>query len=291
VTATKNGTFSNGYLNAAGNWEWKISIAPTSPVPTGATPLAAELGFDAEGANEQWLAAASLSSANGDDFDDPNPGSVIFGWETLTDVDPDPTVTNNKPVGVQISTANDQVFSALGSQIYTTTGDKDYIRIESLGPCVNVGASGCSGGDRLTTQIQMLGAYSGNGRIAELNGSGVSVNYDTYLAQFNHDFDPGAGVNITAKKGDANLDNSVGTSDFDTWRQNIGNPNATWTNGDFNDDGSIGTTDFDIWRTNIGSGAGAGGDDGGVSAVPEPATLSLFGLATLLLAGLRGRRR
>jgi hypothetical protein len=155
----KGGSEASGHLNASGNWVWKVQIAPSDPIPTGTTALNAAIGFEENGPNSQLLSASNLSSGSGDDFDTSNPSQVIFGWESLN-----PTA-NNHPVGLQVSTANDQVFSSLGSQVYTTTGFKDYISIETLGPCVDddTPGSSCSTNDRLTTTIEWTGTYGAGG--------------------------------------------------------------------------------------------------------------------------------
>jgi hypothetical protein len=277
------GNQASGHLNTAGNWVWKVQIAPSNPIPTGSSPLAAELGFRETNANSELLGATNLSTGAGDDFDTANPGADIFAtgadldWEDHIDVDPGAAV-NMKPTGLQTNLPTDEIFSALGSQIYSTTGMKDYISIEVQGPCVdtNTAASSCNvSGDRLTTTIQTLGAYGGNGRIAELNSSGSSVNYDTYSGT----------TSRTAKKGDANLDNSVDPVDYNAWLSNVGNPTTPWYSGDFNDDGSIDPVDYNVWLSNVGTGSGGG------SAIPEPASVALVGLAALALAGLRARRK
>src|SRR4030095_13836179 len=74
-----------------------------------------------------------------------------------------------------------------------------------------------------------------------------------------------------------------------------------WSNGDFNYDGKINVLDYaPIIDSNISTqgpafpSAGAVGRDGGlsgVSAVPEPASLTLIGATTLSLLSRRARRR
>ncbi|HEX3599293.1 MAG TPA: hypothetical protein VHU84_04075, partial [Lacipirellulaceae bacterium] len=95
MSVTKGGTQASNYLDANGNWVWNLQISNSSPIPNGSSPLASELGFTSSTALQ---GATNLSTGAGVNFDTNNPGSVIFGWETL-----DPTA-NNKPTGLQTNT-------------------------------------------------------------------------------------------------------------------------------------------------------------------------------------------
>src|SRR5437773_10699658 len=88
--------------------------------------------------------------------------------------------------------------------------------------------------------------------------------------------------------GDANLDGKLNVDDYTRIDSNIGLGTAGWYNGDFNYDGKVNVDDYTIIDSNIGiqgaafpTGSGIGGGAGlsGVTAVPEPATISVFGLA------------
>jgi hypothetical protein len=264
MQVVKGGTQANGHLNSAGNWLWKVQIAPSNPVPHGNSPLAASIGFSENATHAQLLQATNLSFGAGDKFETNNPGHVIFGWETTQDVDPGAGV-NPRPVGLQVSGAHNQVFSALGSAGFNSTGFKDYISIEILGPCVDDGSPGssCAAGDRLTTTIQWLGAYSGKGRIAELapSGSPTSLNYDLYAGS----------VTRSAIPGDANLDGVVDGTDYITWLSNVGSSNTRWQDGDFNDDNIVDTADLYILQ------------------VPEPTGAMLVILTAATLTWRRNR--
>jgi hypothetical protein len=299
VSIVPGGTFASNRLNADGDYVWNVRLFQSSPIVDvddggpllPGSPLGAELGF-------RETVSEVLNAVNmNDGFDfNTNPGNGIFGWETLTDTDgsgstnngtpcaADPNCTvgdpnadpDDEPTGVQFSTALDEVFSALGSVDYLTDADgKNYIQITVNGPSTT---------GTLGTNLQMLGDYGGNGRIAELNdafnpanptgpGNPFSINHDTYATT----------VSFTAKAGDANLDGSVGAGDYAIWLSNVGAPSAKWYQGDFNGDGSVGAGDYAIWLANVGTGGGSGG------AVPEPATMAMVALAGLGVIGLRRR--
>jgi hypothetical protein len=150
----------------SGNMVWEVGISPDLILAAGSTPLAAELGFRLTGA--PLLSATNINPA---EWDTPNPGAAIFGWETFTDVDPGPGV-NMQPVGLQTNTATDEIFVAYGSTVFNTPGNKPFLKIITQGPA--------NGGSPAST-IEWLGAYIfDNGRIAQLTGGFTSANFDIY---------------------------------------------------------------------------------------------------------------
>jgi autotransporter-associated beta strand protein len=98
--------------------------------------------------------------------------------------------------------------------------------------------------------------------------------------------------------GDANLDGAITGDDYSGIDFTIQDPNNTggWFNGDFNYDGFVSGDDYSAIDFNIlAQGApfptaGAAQGLSGVTAVPEPATLSVLGLGAAALMGRRRRR-
>jgi fibronectin-binding autotransporter adhesin len=100
--------------------------------------------------------------------------------------------------------------------------------------------------------------------------------------------------------GDANLDGKINIDDYGRIDSNVGFNGTVhgWYNGDFNYDGAINIDDYGIIDSNIGiqgppiptagSVVSAASTLAGVTAVPEPASLALFGAAG---AGMLLRRR
>jgi hypothetical protein len=278
-------------LDASGNWIWNVTITPTAS----GTPLAAELGFRETVTGAQLLSAAKNAAT----WDNDNPGTQIFNWETLVDVNPDPGVTNMRPVGVQtncaagctVNNSLDEVFSALGSIDLTAGTAVQYLTITTAGPTVA----------NPTSTLAVLGKYGTggtNGRIAEITGT-TATNYSNFTGS----------ATRTAFAGDANLSGGVTGADLATLASNFGKAgNFNWGHGDFNGStggtGEISGADLATLAANFGKsggvstpltvngvagGAGAGLDGG--SAVPEPASIALCGLAVLAGLGFTMRKR
>lgn len=83
--------------------------------------------------------------------------------------------------------------------------------------------------------------------------------------------------------GDANLDGRVDFSDFSILSGSFGDSDTEWNTGDFNGDGVTDFADFSILSGNFGN------DDTpvAVTAVPEPTSLALLGVAGLMVVRRR----
>jgi hypothetical protein len=272
---------TNVGLNAAGNWVWRVQIVPGDSITSGSS-MAATIGFRESAPSTELLGATNLSTGPGDDFDTATPGLPIFGWEAFTDVDPGAGV-NFVPIGVQVNLATDEVFTALGSQVYSTTGPKDYIEIEASRPrCATRNCLSPAETANRTTTLQILGPYGGKGRIAVLSPEGVAVNYDHYSGTFSR----------TVTPGDTDLVNGVTLTDFNNTLAGLGT-GTTWQQGNFDNIGTTGLTDFGVPLVHFGEpsgGAGAWSYSRVSSAIPEPASLFLVAVCVLLRAGMRHTR-
>jgi autotransporter-associated beta strand protein len=146
------------------------------------------------------------------------------------------------------------------------------------------------------------GAWTGPGITSSLaNASTYAVGYGEASAVFQSfpaDF-MGQQVDATAvlvrytRYGDANLDGTVNSDDFNRLATSFGLA-GNWTGGDFNYDGFINSDDFNLLAGNFGLNAGIDGvgpDDWSAlaAAVPEP-TMLLTGLAASAAMLLRRRR-
>jgi len=282
ISIVPGGTFSNNHLNAAGDWVWRVTITPDlSLVPdSSGTPLAAELGF--RETSGELLSAVSPDAAT--NFLDSNPGSVIFGWETLASTGGTGDCGSGTPgmcaFGVQTNLANDEAFASLGSVNYTTAGGKTFLEITIDGP---------SSTGSLETDLELLGAYGAGGllgRIAQVTGMDgaeyLTSNFDTFSGV----------VGRQAKSGDINLDGQINIDDYQILSVNFHptNTGKFWYQGDFNGDGRANIDDYQLMSVNFGPsnsytvfndptlGSGGGG------AVPEPASAALAILAASVLA-------
>lgn len=91
---------------------------------------------------------------------------------------------------------------------------------------------------------------------------------------------------ITLLPGDANRDGYVDGSDYTLWADNYLSTVGTWETGDFTGDGLVDGSDYTVWADNYAPAAASA-----AMTVPEPATLSLAGIAlAALLARQRARR-
>ncbi len=146
-----------------GNWVWNVAVTPDlSLVPDGSgTPMAVELGFRLTGA--QLISATITNPAQ---FDTPNPGKKIFGWETPDPIFPNPAYG----FGLQSNLSTSEIFAAYGTPNFTTPGPKQFLTILASGPPT-----------ALSSSIQWLGVYgnaNSQGLIVQVSG-GTPPNYQT----------------------------------------------------------------------------------------------------------------
>src|ERR1700759_3944462 len=87
LALVKGGTAASGNLDSSGNWVWAAQVTPDFGLVTGGaaagTPIGIEAGFTSSStgtvAGQGNLLIAARVAAN---FDTPNPGTAIFGWQT-----------------------------------------------------------------------------------------------------------------------------------------------------------------------------------------------------------------
>jgi hypothetical protein len=92
--------------------------------------------------------------------------------------------------------------------------------------------------------------------------------------------------------GDANLDGSVDTVDFNLLAANFSQSPKVWSEGDFNYDTVVDTVDFSLLASNFSQTLAArGGASPLGSVVPEPGCIGLAALTGGLLMSRRRRRR
>ena len=273
-------------LTTAGNWQWVVSINPS----TDDTPVAAELGFNANrnvvGGVSGVTPGTLFTGANTS-----NPGNDIpgFDWETVGG--------SGFPEGVQVGTTGtdaEEVFTALGSNANLPNGATfaNYVTIVTEGPTNTA----------LTGNLQVLGAYgagTNEGRIAQATGATTSSNYRGYVGT----------ATRTLKNGDINLDGFADGTDFGIfagqYQPGVGKSGG-WAVGDFNRDGFVDGTDFGIFAgayqpgvmggsisnlsvTGVLDPPGSGSGD--ATSIPEPASIAMGGLALLAGLGLFRRNR
>ncbi|MEX2172350.1 MAG: PEP-CTERM sorting domain-containing protein [Pirellulales bacterium] len=270
---------TNMGLNGNGDWVWNVSVTPETAFfidnpPNGVGgSIAVELGLTASGGAGLLVGSPSTTTAN---IENSNPGNVIFSWETLTDVqDPlPPDAPNMKPVGLQDSVANDQIFAALGSTYFTSGGAKHIITVTTDGPSTAA----------LTSSLA-------------LHDSSLIAQNDPSTTDDTYDFPAGGSATRTAFPGDADLSGTTNFNDYQSLENNFGQP-GIWTTGDFDGNGITNFNDYQVIENNFGQSGGSntplnsvpsGAGAGGSAAVPEPASIALGGLA--LLAGLGLVRR
>ena len=162
-------------------------------------------------------------------------------------------------------------------------------------PTVQAGiASGYNGGSWSGTGItsSAAAAQAGSAHKTALGYGEASAVFSSFPASFSGQSVDNTSVLVRyTYAGDANLDGTVDTLDFNALAGNFGGTGKVWTQADFNYDGVVDTLDFNNLAANFGqqlsTQAGAG------ALVPEPATAAFAacGFEALVTAHRRKRAR
>ena len=96
-----------------------------------------------------------------------------------------------------------------------------------------------------------------------------------------------ANITVTQLVGDTDGNGKVDLTDYANVVNHLGSAGTPPVLFDTNGDGKIDLTDYANVVNHLGSGNGSGG---GASAVPEPTTLALLGVAGLVMLGFKSKR-
>ena len=174
----------------------------------------------------------------------------------------------------------------MGSIDLTSGGATPFLTIKVAGPTST----------SLTGTVTLSGSYSGSGHVAEITSGSNPTNYKGFTGV----------ATRTVKGGDINLDGNVNFADVLIMSPNYNHAVTNgWAGADLTGDGQVnfadvlvmspnynssGGTNTPLTATGVADTPGAGASLGG-SAVPEPASIALMGLALLGGMGLVGRKR
>lgn len=149
--------------------------------------------------------------------------------------------------------------------------------------------------EALVKQGRATGNWSGNGITSGTAAAGPSNQYAVGIAEITETTFSGSYLGLAVDTdavlikftvaGDADLDNDADIDDFGRLAANFNEP-GSWAEGDFDYSGTIDIDDFGMIAANFNEFV-AGGLAGRPTAVPEPASMGLVGLAAVLA----GRRR
>ena len=254
-------------LTASGDWQWQVSITPdATDVGTGNGSVAEELAFILTGAD--LLSVDTSNTGIDNDWDhDLNPGNAPSGFgdfSWLTTVE-----------GVQSDLTANEVYAAMGSIGFTTADPSTLITIITDGPSTT---------GSLTTGIEWGGAYASNGDLGGTNGRVAqnSVNYNDYAGS----------LTKTAIAGDATLNGDVDGGDLGllltAWSATPGT--SIWSDGDFTGNGDVDGGDLGLLLTHWADPPAPLGAGTIVNNVPEPASVLMLVVGSLLVvAGIRRR--
>jgi hypothetical protein len=277
-------TIKGGRNNFAANPVriWNVAAAPDLSVANSAG-LALEFGFQATGGNILSISAApnmaaAAAPAPARVVHDNNFGNPIFGWETLTDVDPGDGV-NMQAIGIQLGTGanSNEAVAIIGTNIFSNTKPEDLITITT---------------DSSVTSLAWGGRYNADGSLAALTGT-----LPGFGAIDQGDGTPNSGTNFTSYAGSlavpipltqrflGDVTDDGRTNSFDVvpfggilsaagqTAYKAANPNLNILRGDINNSGAVNNFDVVPFAYVLSSNANVD-----ASAVPEPASITLIGL-------------
>jgi hypothetical protein len=151
-----------------GNWVWEVDIAPDLTLAPGQTPLAEEIGFRLTG--DPLVSVTNLSPVS---FDTNLPGNPIFGWEVPYGSPPFPEGIEANCVACSVINGAigpghaSTVVPGTTNEIFTAMASGE---VSANVPFLKIVAAGPGSGGPTTSTIEWLGAYIGQGQIAQLVG-------------------------------------------------------------------------------------------------------------------------
>jgi hypothetical protein len=265
---------------------WNIAVTPDLALSPTGSPLALELGFRATGGNIISASAAQNSRR----VERPNnPGNVIFGWETLTDVGGG----NMQPVGIQIGTGD----NANTAVAFLGTADlPQALKYDLLTIATDASVTSLEWGGRFNADGTMapIGTFA-SGRIGHVQGESAT-NFHSYAGSLPQNA-PGA----TRFLGDMNGDGNTNFADLaplgNAFSPGVPTPPEVIPHlnrlgrGDINGDGAFNFADLaPFGQIILGAPGAAAGFE--VASVPEPATwgVALLGITIGVLRARRASR-
>jgi autotransporter-associated beta strand protein len=289
-----NSSYSNLILN-----QGLLRLGATNAIPVGASVdigASGNANLDLAGFDQTL---ASINRAGNTVSVTNNGGSTstltITGSATFSGAIVDGSATTAVTVaGGQLTLTGANTYSG----VTTITGGTLTVNPTSQNPLLT-GANGTDiqggrvgfdySGSGQSTPVTAVRDAINSGKIRDsLNPANKSVGY----------FDDTTALKVTAAvtwNGDANLDGTVNALDFNALATNFGS-GTFWYQGDFDRSGTVDTADFTILSQNFNKtgGISAGALPGSIptlgALVPEPATVSLMGLAVSAMS-IRRRRR